>query len=183
MQTKPHGHGDVHSLLHSSGLAKQWAADGFAWVCFFQDTNALVFRALVAALGVSARHDYCMNSIAVPRKAKVRLHAALRRAALCCTARWRCCVVLHRTALHGQYAHMAMEHGGLSCMQEKATHAVAVPPPGVDNDPNEAHAAMQHHGRPSTGAAFLVAHSLTRTCTQLIYAMRMHARLCLSMHT
>lgn len=116
MQTKPHGHGDVHSLLHSSGLAKQWHKDGLKWVCFFQvcvclyviaflfaspshsqmftynlscvcvcercsslcvfitvclqDTNALVFRGLVAALGVSARHDYDMNSLAVPRKAQ-----------------------------------------------------------------------------------------------------------------
>ena len=35
-----------------------------------QDTNALVFRALIAALGVSARHGYDMNSIAVPRRAK-----------------------------------------------------------------------------------------------------------------
>jgi UDP-sugar pyrophosphorylase len=35
-----------------------------------QDTNALVFRALIAALAVSAKHDYDMNSLAVPRKAK-----------------------------------------------------------------------------------------------------------------
>lgn len=37
---------------------------------FMQDTNALVFRALTAALGVSARHGFDMNSLAVPRKAK-----------------------------------------------------------------------------------------------------------------
>ena len=36
IQTKPHGHGDVHALLHSSGLAAQWKAGGFKWVCFFQ---------------------------------------------------------------------------------------------------------------------------------------------------
>ena len=52
VQTKPHGHGDVHGLLHSSGLAARWAAAGLRWVCFFQDTNGLVFRALPAALGV-----------------------------------------------------------------------------------------------------------------------------------
>ncbi len=51
LQTKPHGHGDVHALLHSSGLAAGWAAAGVKWVCFFQDTNGLVFRALPAALG------------------------------------------------------------------------------------------------------------------------------------
>ena len=36
VQTKPHGHGDVHALLHSSGLAKKWDTAGIKWVCFFQ---------------------------------------------------------------------------------------------------------------------------------------------------
>ena len=51
VQRKPHGHGDVHALLHSTGLVKRWQKDGVQWVCFFQDTNGLVFRALPAALG------------------------------------------------------------------------------------------------------------------------------------
>mmetsp|Transcript_13425 Transcript_13425/g.32803 ORF Transcript_13425/g.32803 Transcript_13425/m.32803 type:complete len:805 (-) Transcript_13425:652-3066(-) len=75
VQTKPHGHGDVHALLHSSGLARRWHKEGLKWVCFFQDTNALVFRALTAALGVSARHGYDMNSLAVPRRAKEAIGA------------------------------------------------------------------------------------------------------------
>ena len=60
VQTKPHGHGDVHSLLHSSGLAAAWAAVGVRWLCFFQDTNGLVFRALPAALGacICNRHPF-----------------------------------------------------------------------------------------------------------------------------
>jgi UDP-sugar pyrophosphorylase len=70
IQTKPHGHGDVHMLLHSTGLLKQWKAQGVSWVCFFQDTNALVFRAITAALGVSAAENFEVNSLAVPRKAK-----------------------------------------------------------------------------------------------------------------
>ncbi|CAG9466321.1 unnamed protein product [Pedinophyceae sp. YPF-701] len=70
VETKPHGHGDVHALLHSSGLVDKWAAEGFEWVCFFQDTNAFAFRGLIAALGVSANEGYDMNSIAVPRRAK-----------------------------------------------------------------------------------------------------------------
>ncbi len=45
-------------LLHSSGLAKRWLEAGVRWVCFFQDTNGLVFRALPAALGV--RPKYCL---------------------------------------------------------------------------------------------------------------------------
>ena len=51
LQTKPHGHGDVHALLHSSGLLKRWVAAGVKWVAFFQDTNGLVFRGLPAAIG------------------------------------------------------------------------------------------------------------------------------------
>ena len=58
----------MHALLHSSGLAARWREQGFQWVAFFQDTNALVFRALVAALGVSSEGAYDMNSVAVPRK-------------------------------------------------------------------------------------------------------------------
>jgi len=41
-QTKPHGHGDVHALLHASGLAKKWQKEGFKWVCFFQVSVLLV---------------------------------------------------------------------------------------------------------------------------------------------
>jgi len=78
IQTKPHGHGDVHMLLHSTGLAKKWQQDGFKWICFFQDTNGQVFRALPAAVGVSAEHEYDVNSLAVPRKAKEAIGAITR---------------------------------------------------------------------------------------------------------
>ncbi|KAK2974555.1 hypothetical protein RJ640_009777 [Escallonia rubra] len=70
IQTKPHGHGDVHSLLYSSGLLKTWHDAGLRWVLFFQDTNGLLFKAIPAALGVSATKRYHVNSLAVPRKAK-----------------------------------------------------------------------------------------------------------------
>ncbi|KAK4490150.1 hypothetical protein RD792_000807 [Penstemon davidsonii] len=70
IQTKPHGHGDVHSLLYSSGLLKEWLDAGRKWVLFFQDTNGLLFKAIPAALGVSATNEYHVNSLAVPRKAK-----------------------------------------------------------------------------------------------------------------
>ena len=58
VQTKPHGHGDVHVLLHSSGLLGRWVAAGVKWVAFFQDTNALVFRGLPAAIGARARNHH-----------------------------------------------------------------------------------------------------------------------------
>ena len=69
LETKPHGHGDVHTLLASSGLAAAWAAEGRRFVVFFQDTNALAFTVTQAALGVSLRQGFEVNSIAVPRKA------------------------------------------------------------------------------------------------------------------
>ncbi|KAJ4754714.1 UDP-sugar pyrophosphorylase [Rhynchospora pubera] len=70
IQTKPHGHGDVHALLYSSGLLEQWKEAGRRWVLFFQDTNGLLFKAIPASLGVSATKGYNVNSLAVPRKAK-----------------------------------------------------------------------------------------------------------------
>ena len=66
--TKPHGHGDVHALLHTSGLAKRFHADGVTHLVFLQDTNALVFGGVPAALGLSARHNLAMNTISVPRR-------------------------------------------------------------------------------------------------------------------
>ena len=35
IQTKPHGHGDVHYLLHRTGLVDSWRAEGRKWVVFF----------------------------------------------------------------------------------------------------------------------------------------------------
>lgn len=70
VQTKPHGHGDVHSLLYSSGLLYEWHDAGLRWVLFFQDTNGLLFKAIPASIGVSATKGYHVNSLAVPRKAK-----------------------------------------------------------------------------------------------------------------
>ncbi|KAH1096806.1 hypothetical protein J1N35_013727 [Gossypium stocksii] len=48
IQIKPHGHGDVHSLLYSSGL----------------------LNAIPASLRVSVPKEYHANSLIVPRKAK-----------------------------------------------------------------------------------------------------------------
>ena len=70
IQAKPHGHGDIHALLHSNGVAKSWCEKGLEWVIFFQDTNGLAFHTLPLALGVSKKRNLLMNSIAVPRKGK-----------------------------------------------------------------------------------------------------------------
>ncbi|MCU0858023.1 MAG: UTP--glucose-1-phosphate uridylyltransferase [Pontiellaceae bacterium] len=62
---KPHGHGDVHMLLASSGLAAKLEKQGIGHLVFIQDTNGQVFNALPAALGVSVEQGYDFNSIAV----------------------------------------------------------------------------------------------------------------------
>jgi len=76
LDTKPHGHGDVHSLLYGQGIVDRWvkpSGDAGAsrlpveWMVFFQDTNGLVFHSIVPALGVSAERKLHMNSITVPR--------------------------------------------------------------------------------------------------------------------
>ena len=36
IQMKPHGHGDVHSLLHRSGTAKAWLDQGKQHMFIFQ---------------------------------------------------------------------------------------------------------------------------------------------------
>lgn len=64
---KPHGHGDIHMLLHTSGTAARLAADGFRYLMFIQDTNGQVFNAALAAIGVSEERGYDFNSIAVNR--------------------------------------------------------------------------------------------------------------------
>jgi len=70
IQAKPHGHGDIHSLLHSHRVALNWCKKGLEWVIFFQDTNGLAFHTLPLALGVSNSRNLVMKSIAVPRKGK-----------------------------------------------------------------------------------------------------------------
>mmetsp|Transcript_438 Transcript_438/g.1471 ORF Transcript_438/g.1471 Transcript_438/m.1471 type:complete len:583 (+) Transcript_438:178-1926(+) len=67
VETKPHGHGDVHALLYQHGLPRYWARQGKEWLVLFQDTNPLPFRSLCALLGVSVKKNFVMNSVAVPR--------------------------------------------------------------------------------------------------------------------
>lgn len=64
---KPHGHGDIHMLLYTSGLAARLESEGIEHLLFIQDTNGQVFNAMPAALGVSAEKGYDFNSIAVNR--------------------------------------------------------------------------------------------------------------------
>jgi len=69
IETKPHGHGDVHHLLFKHGLVDKWLAEGRKHVIFLQDTNALVINAILPALGVAIAKKFHMNSICIPRLA------------------------------------------------------------------------------------------------------------------
>jgi UDP-sugar pyrophosphorylase len=68
VQLKPHGHGDVHMLLHTSGAARRLADAGVTHLLFIQDTNAQVLNSGLAALGVSLERGLAFNTIAVPRR-------------------------------------------------------------------------------------------------------------------
>jgi UDP-sugar pyrophosphorylase len=69
IQTKPHGHGDVHHLLYREGLVDKWETEGKSHVVFLQDTNALVINSVIPTLGVSVTKGFHMNSICIPRLA------------------------------------------------------------------------------------------------------------------
>ncbi len=64
---KPHGHGDIHMLMHTTGTAAKLAAAGVKHLLFIQDTNGQAFNAGIAAIGISEREGYDFNSIAVNR--------------------------------------------------------------------------------------------------------------------
>jgi UDP-sugar pyrophosphorylase len=76
IETKPHGHGDVHHLLYRTGLVDAWSRGGngggghrVKHVIFLQDTNALVINSILPTLGVSIAKGFHMNSICIPRLA------------------------------------------------------------------------------------------------------------------
>ena len=66
---KPHGHGDIHMLLYTSGVAAKLAGEGIEFFMFIQDTNGPSFNTLPAAIGVSVEHGYDFNSLAIKRRA------------------------------------------------------------------------------------------------------------------
>lgn len=70
LSTKPHGHGDVHALMRSSGIARDWLEKlGIGHIFFFQDTNPLAINTVLPALGVTVRRGFSMNSVCIPRRA------------------------------------------------------------------------------------------------------------------
>jgi UDP-sugar pyrophosphorylase len=74
----PHGNGDVHKLLHTSGVADKWYERGTKWISVIADTNALAYHTIPLALGVSIKHDLIMNTTAIPRKANEETGAIMK---------------------------------------------------------------------------------------------------------
>ena len=70
LETKPHGHGDIHYLLYQSGKAKQWINEGKKYMVQFMDTNVLAFNCIPASIGSSEKYGFDINSIVVPRRPK-----------------------------------------------------------------------------------------------------------------
>ena len=67
LQLKPHGHGDIHMLIHTNGLAKKFKEQGLEYLVFIQDTNAQVTNACMAFLGTSIHHNLDFNTIGINR--------------------------------------------------------------------------------------------------------------------
>ena len=78
IETKPHGHGDIHYLLYTSGKAKQWIKEGKKYMVQFMDTNVLAFNCVPASIGASVKYSYDVNSIVVPRRPKDAIGAICR---------------------------------------------------------------------------------------------------------
>ena len=70
IETKPHGHGDIHYLLYKEGKVKDWISQGKKYLVLFQDTNILAFNCIPSAIGSSVKLNLDINSICVPRKPK-----------------------------------------------------------------------------------------------------------------
>ena len=70
LETKPHGHGDVHYLLYQSGKVKKWLEEGKRYMVQFMDTNVLAFNCIPASIGSSVKYGFDINSIVVPRRPK-----------------------------------------------------------------------------------------------------------------
>ncbi|TMW65711.1 hypothetical protein Poli38472_008353 [Pythium oligandrum] len=68
---KPHGHGDVHTLLRGSGIAERWLKqDNIRYVHFIQDTNLPILNSTLPLLGAAVQNKWTWTFTAVPRKAK-----------------------------------------------------------------------------------------------------------------
>ena len=71
--TKPHGHGDVHALMHRSGLAARWERLGVHWLYFLQDSSTSYFSHHLASLGAAIQMKLDAAFVAAPRLPKMAI--------------------------------------------------------------------------------------------------------------
>mgnify|MGYP006155069591 CR=1 FL=1 len=69
IETKPHGHGDVHSLMLQKGLAQQWLSEGIEYVYFFQDTQGQALATTPALVGAAKVDELWFAMSAISRRA------------------------------------------------------------------------------------------------------------------
>ncbi|MFA6600554.1 MAG: UTP--glucose-1-phosphate uridylyltransferase, partial [Candidatus Omnitrophota bacterium] len=67
--TQPHGHGDIHMLIHMHQIVKRLLSQNQEYIVFHQDTNGQTFNAVPAVVQVSKNTGMAMNLVAVPREA------------------------------------------------------------------------------------------------------------------
>ncbi|GAB66893.1 hypothetical protein PCYB_102430 [Plasmodium cynomolgi strain B] len=67
LSRKPHGHGDIHSLIKNQINLDTLIEKGYRYLYFFQDTNALAMKVLFVCLGVSIEKELHMNFLAISR--------------------------------------------------------------------------------------------------------------------
>lgn len=65
--TKPHGHGDIHSLMHTTGTAQKIYEKGCKYIITCNDTNPLSFRFLASYLGLVKEKELHLAYLAIPR--------------------------------------------------------------------------------------------------------------------
>ncbi|CXI80680.1 UTP--glucose-1-phosphate uridylyltransferase, putative [Plasmodium berghei] len=68
LSKKPHGHGDIHTLIKKHIQLDDFIQKGYNYLYFFQDTNALAIKVLFACLGVSIEKQLHINFLAISRK-------------------------------------------------------------------------------------------------------------------
>lgn len=78
IQLKPHGHGDIHTLMYKNNIIKRLIDLGKRYIVFIQDTNAQVVNAILPSLGVSVDKKLDFNFIAVPRVPKEAIGAIMK---------------------------------------------------------------------------------------------------------
>lgn len=78
---KPHGHGDIHSLLYRCvdkegvPVLTRWKESGYKYIAFFQDTNGLAPETLTYQIAISEKNQLAMNFSAIPRLPRESLGA------------------------------------------------------------------------------------------------------------